>query len=272
MVAAAFQICNTPVSSLSIYLEFIQNQRSISDADKKYADFVFRGQPTDEPLVPKLARLKWHGGRSLEMESLILAEFARTIPPFIQPGYDDEWDRLALAQHHGLPTRLLDWTYAATTALWFVVRNGPEKCDCGTRRDGVVWLLKTSKEDFIDFRKDKPRPPIDPEDLTRIFRPRLISNRIAAQSGIFTIHAAKRPDPEPFIALETNSNFTENLIKIVIPAASFESLQKELNVCGTNYATMFPDLDGNCRHLQWRYTAGFRTHPSCAHITDPLAP
>lgn len=90
------------------------------------ADFLFRGQNTDEPLIPRIARLKPKGDLK-KIESLLIDEFERLIPPFTEFEPRNQWELLALAQHHGLPTRLLDWSYSALAALWFCVNETPKK-------------------------------------------------------------------------------------------------------------------------------------------------
>jgi len=119
-------------------------------AKNQKGDFLFRGQSTDEPLIPYIARLK-PKGKFKNIERLLMAEFERQRLPFTEFEPDNKWDRLALAQHHGLPTRLLDWSYSALAALWFCVKSPPKKDDKGKKLDGVVWLLKTTKDDFINF-------------------------------------------------------------------------------------------------------------------------
>jgi len=216
-------------------------------AKNQKGDFLFRGQSTDEPLVPKIARLKPKGNFQ-NIERLLMAEFERQRLPFTEFEPDNKWDRLALAQHHGLPTRLLDWSYSALAALWFCVKSSPKKDDKGQKLDGVVWLLKTTKDDFINFPTAR-----DPYSLvkTRIFRPRLVSKRIMAQAGVFTCH--KRMPTGKFIALEKNNAYRERLIKIIIPADSFRIVREQLNICGVNSVALFPDLDGLAAHLQFRY-------------------
>jgi hypothetical protein len=80
----------------------------------------------------------------------------------------------------------------------------------------------------------------------------VIARRIAAQAGVFTVH--KLIAGTRFVPLERNRRFSAKLVKIRVPANAFPALRRELHSCGINYASMFPDLDGACRHLMWRYT------------------
>jgi len=76
-------------------------------------------------------------------------EFKRTSLALTDRDLVSDWDFLSLAQHHGLPTRLLDWTYSALAGLWFAVEQPPKE-EQGAPQSGVVWLLKTGVDDFID--------------------------------------------------------------------------------------------------------------------------
>ena len=235
------------VDSVSSFLAFIEEQKRQEEAKGNRADFLFRGQDTDLPLLPEYARLKARGDSSLNVEKLMLAEFERTNPSLIEFPTRNTWDRMALAQHHGLPTRLLDWTYSGTAALWFAVK--PLRRVRVDLRDGVVWLLKPIKSDFLNEPKGSPFS----QNRTWIFRPRFIAKRIAAQNGVFTIHVYRAN--RGFVPLEKNRHFREKLVKMLIPAKNFGILCKQLHACGVNYSTMFPDLDGLCSHLRWRYTS-----------------
>lgn len=135
--------------SLSDFLASIEIVKRDELKAGNKSDFLFRGQSTSEPLIPRLARLK-PKGELLEIEQLMMADFERQQLPFTEFEPRDAWDLLALAQHHGLPTRLLDWTYSALAALWFCVRKPPKKDKKGLI-DGVVWLFKPSPEDFLKF-------------------------------------------------------------------------------------------------------------------------
>jgi hypothetical protein len=233
--------------SVSSFLALCEEIKTAEVAAFNPADFLFRGQSTDEPLKPKIARLT----PKVELqktERLMMADFERQRLPFTEFEPRNKWDLLALAQHHGLPTRLLDWSFSALAALWFCVKHPPKKNEQGKELDGVVWLLKTKVEDFIEFPTKK-----SPYLLarTRIFRSRSVSKRILAQSGAFTCH--RQLPSGKFIPLEENANYKERLVKIIIPAKSFHRIRDQLNACGVNSVSLFPDLDGLAAHLRFRY-------------------
>jgi hypothetical protein len=225
---------------------------NIAEQKKSYRpDFIFRGQRTDKPLLPRLARIAPEG-KLLNLEKLIFDEFRRMSHAHADIDPKAKWDMLSLAQHHGLPTRLLDWTYSALAALWFAVEKEPKK-NKGVAQNAVVFLLKTKPEDFIN--EESRESPFESPN-TRIYRPQVINRRIAAQAGVFTAHQVKvntKGRAEHLVALEDNTHFKDRLLKFVIPASTFVDLREQLDGCGMNRYSLFPDLDGLCRHLRWRY-------------------
>jgi hypothetical protein len=236
-----------PATSLRMFFEVLAEEGATARAAGEVADPIFRGHRRETwKLAATAGRERWKG--ELEnVERLAFEEFKRTSPRLHHLVVEDDWDRLAIAQHHGLPTRLLDWTYSALAALYFTVNKTPSGVE-----GGAVWRLQTRKEDF-----EIPTP--DPLSITDscIYRPRYIADRIQAQAGLFVAHAVKTVDGvRDFIPLETNSVFTDRLVKIPVPRDCFVTLRDELHVCGIHEFTVYPDLQGLTTHLTWRYSHG----------------
>jgi len=237
------------ISTLHDYIEFINNLKDEEEKLGNSSDFLFRGQEQDWELVPKIARLKLRG-EAQNIETLILDEFERTSMPLSEFPTKNKWDVIALAQHHGLPTRLLDWTFSSFIALWFAVNKAVT--DDKENGYGVVWLLKSHKDDF-KISDDLPTSNND----TKIFRPNVIARRISAQSGIFTVHKFIENNPSikhGVVQFNTHRGFRDRMVKIKIPHSCFPDIRSKLNIAGVNASTVFPDIDGLCKHLEWRYS------------------
>ena len=239
-----------PITSVSELVKYVEEIKREEEKRGNYADLLFRGQPCDEPLLPKLGRvnIRSRNRNVAKIERLLLQEFGRTSISFSNLPSSRQWDLIALAQHHGLPTRLLDWTYSALAGLWFAVRepfdmqkNDNEKC-------GVLWVLRSSIDDFYQYEDTEGTSPLNNKRRTLIYRPAVIAQRIAAQSGVFTVH--KLIEDKRFVALEKNNNYKDKLTKFVIPPESFSFIRKHLNMFNANSALMFPDLDGLCSYLR----------------------
>jgi hypothetical protein len=101
---------------------------------------LYRGQRDSQPLIPKIGRYPYVSVE--ETEKFILAEFERESLPYLRPT-PNKWELLSIAQHYGLPTRLLDWTTNPLVALWFTVYKGPKgKNDVSTPVPKTEWNLR----------------------------------------------------------------------------------------------------------------------------------
>jgi hypothetical protein len=235
------------VETIGDYLSVIKQHKGDYRPGSILPDVVFRGQAGDFPLMPKLCRLKAKEG-ILEVEQKMLMEFKRSNPLLIEPhAAKDDWDYLTLGQHFGLPTRLLDWSYNAFTALWFAVSSNVEGYE-QAHLSGIVWMLPTEEDDFVPDMNNM-HPFEVPE--TKIFRPRLIKQRINNQSGVFSIHSSN--DILDKCLLNDNPRYHKKLVKIKIPPEKIPDLQNDLNTLGVNAFSIFPELEGLCTYLQWRF-------------------
>jgi hypothetical protein len=223
------------IKSLSEYVETISRWES----DDSY--ILYRGQNKDVELLPKIFRnIILEGDGLIEIEKKMLKEFKIKGRAFLnfEPQNDFEW--LAIAQHHGLKTRLLDWTENPLAALWFCIENKIEL----NNDDGVVWVFKPLDMDWHFFNELEIKN-VDPFNInsTKIYRPPYISKRIIAQSGVFTIHNFILKDNKA-IPLEKEDYYKNSFTKIRIIHEFFNTIRKNLINCGIHSATLFPDLDG----------------------------
>jgi hypothetical protein len=205
---------------------------------------LYRGQNVDQPLLPRIARLVEDNDVIVEIEKNMLDLFSERGFPFFSYHPKDEWELLALAQHHRLPTRLLDWTSSPLAALWFALYNATDA------NDPVVWVFHGDHSDKADLSK-KPRLV----RKTRIYQPIHIDDRIRAQSAYFTVHAFANGR---FVAFEKNNSYKSKLTKLRISLDHASSLLRGLDRLGVNRASLFPDLDGVAGYLE----DAFRTLPA----------
>jgi len=221
--------------------EYVKEISTILE-DFNIMKIMFRGQRRDEKLLPKIVR-DTHLKKSeiLEIEKYMLKDFKRKARLYLdfEPNNDLEW--LAIAQHHGLKTRLLDWTENALAALWFCVEQKPENM----KGYGVVWVSEFLDIESYYVNDDDYINPFKIE-RTKIFKPVHLTKRIISQSGIFKVHKILYKE-KIAIPLEKNPHFTETLTKIKIPYQKFENIKFNLERCGITSASLFPDLDGLCK-------------------------
>jgi hypothetical protein len=235
------------LDSMRDYLDLIKRNKEENIRNGNPIEFAFRGQRADYPLIPKICRLRPKGDLMI-IEKTLLTEFKRSNPLLVQqPGPLNDWDYLTLGQHFGLPTRLLDWSTNALTALWFAVSGHTTEWLPATAYS-VVWILMPTDEDY-DFDPEQTHPFALPE--TKIFRPRLIKQRINNQSGLFTVPSTEEMLNNNY--MNESDSFDKKLIKVKIPAGSLGDIRNELNTTGINAFTIFPELEGLCAYLQWRY-------------------
>jgi len=204
---------------------------------------LLRGQRCETwPLLPKLGRLQPRNVlTSTTAERELIERFRAQSLPHLQREFKDEWDVLAMAQHHGLATRILDWTSNPLVALWFAVRDQPLD-----GISGVVHVFAPQNEDYADRGGSRPYSV----RKTKFFRHSHLTQRIVVQQGWFSVHRFSRTE-DRFSTLGRVVAYKKRIEKVLISGSCFANRGIDLARVGINDATMFPDLDGLSRYLNW---------------------
>jgi len=145
-------------------------------------------------------------------------------------------ERLAIAQHHGLATRMLDWTQNPLVAAYFSVASELEK-------NGSIYILETP-DDLVN--NDTLFESIEKFEGIIGYIPRALSPRVINQKGLFTIHCPANREIK--IKKSRISDKDSNLTRIIISSSLKLDVEKMLDDYGINACALFPDLDGLSRH------------------------
>lgn len=208
---------------------------------RESSDYVlFRGQSNNMPLVPKVARADPYKNTTA-LEVKMLKEFRRRLARERDIAAMDDWDLLVYAQHHGLTTRLLDWTTNPLFALWFACS------DYKSTSDGYIFLLIAKDESLLDTLVEK-----DPFKIkkTYVVKPNVNNSRIKAQSGWFTVHRFSE-EAKQFVDLHKNTSIEGNILMKGIPQNKKLDILKTLDKLGVNEETVYPGPEGTAKHINW---------------------
>jgi hypothetical protein len=180
-------------------------------------------------LVPSIGRYnkKLDAAAALKKEKYMLTLFKQQALPYLAHADRGPWEWMAIAQHHGMPTRLLDWTRNPLVAAFFAVTEKHEG-------ESVVYAYENNRH----VNPEKKPDPFSVEKVSR-FVPNHITPRITAQVELFTIHPSPR---EPFESKEVS--------RAVIKDEFRRGLKKTLQKYGIHRASLFPGLDGLCDHIK----------------------
>jgi len=249
------------IHSLGEFVDRVTPSEPDSVTGRRRDAGVYRGSSNAaSPLFTSLDRL---GGvhpphTKSDLEEHILRNYIRYSRPHVGTDPINDWEQLVSAQHHGVPTRLLDWTYSPLVAAFFATRPR----DDGTERDRAVWRLdwKMLHEKFelralsllikdLDelFGKEEHFTPWKlmrrgaQRDFACLLEPPSLDQRIVAQAAAFTLCSDKSCAFDAFLDAH---GLGSTLTKYVIPADEVGRLRDQLDLVGVDERRLFPDLDG----------------------------
>src|SRR2546423_2076730 len=225
---------------------------------------AFRGlSDANYALKSGLIRL---GGSSEKLEGHLLRNFRKYARRDSTP--DSIWDWMALGQHHGLPTRLIDWTYSPYVAMHFTTARLED-----FEIDGVIWSIdfaaanelipKKLKEVLreegsytftVDMLNSVAKTPAEFDRLARepfvvFFEPPSLDDRIVNQFALFSLMSS------PTAALDDWLIHHPQLCrKIIIPAAAKWEVRDKLDQANITERVLLPGLDGLSSWLPRYYT------------------
>jgi len=224
--------------------------------------FVFRGVPR----VTHTLDTSLQTGGFVEHEKHLLTSFRKYAVERSVHG-DWIWNWLSLAKHHGLPTRVLDWTYSPYVALHFATENFRE-----FDHDGAIWCV-----DYRQTNSMLPQPLramlggesaniFTTEMLMRVatsldefdafggdfvlfFEPPSLDERIVNQFALFSLPSSARLSLEELLKQRDSA-----WRRIIIPAALKWEVRDKLDQANITERVLFPGLDGLSHWLKRYFT------------------
>ncbi|MCG8689275.1 MAG: FRG domain-containing protein [Desulfobacterales bacterium] len=248
--------------SISSISEFVDHIESLS-----YAKLWYRGVSSPDYLpIPGLI---WRNLRSVE--SSLEHDFLISYKSYIDQQNLDPWEIYALMQHHGLPTRLLDWSESPLVALYFALSSNPE-----AEGPNVVWVLNPYELNrktigaptlyclaamrsniTMEGGKQINNEVYLPPNLTTVREGWLPENpiainatqnirRVSSQKGCFTVHGSKDDSINEY--LKNTEHF--HMIRINVQSVSErKEMLNKLSFLGVDEEYIFQDLDALCRKI-----------------------
>jgi len=247
-------------------IELLYQKSWQPDLRRYRSNYVFRGlTDKDYTLETSLVRV---GGPFAELERHLMRNFRKYAQLTNAEQYLSDWKWLTIGQHHGLPTRFLDWTYSPFVALHFATVN-IEKFD----KDGVIWCV-----DFMKVHQSLPEALKQQQEYTGsnaftlgmlervatkikdfdalssdpfvvFYEPPSMDDRIVNQFALFSVMSSPALSIDAWLAKSPHLSK-----KIVIPHALKWEIRDKLDQANITERVLFPGLDGLAAWLKRHYS------------------
>jgi len=239
------------------------------DKDRFRSKFAYRGVSDKEyGLETSIQRI---GRKPSDVENHLVRNFQKYSPiNTLVDDYNNIWNWISLGQHHGLPTRFLDWTFSPNVALHFMTD------DINTfNKDGVIWMV-----DFVEIKKHLPsdlQTKLDEQntlsftsielekyignsinaitnyekehgDALLFFEPPSIDDRIVNQFAMFSFML--NPNSNKKLWLEEHPHLYK---RIIIPSDLKWEIRDKLDQSNITERIIYPGLDGISKWLNRWY-------------------
>lgn len=261
--AHASPITEVRITSLGEFIDRVTPETPDPITGRHRDTGVYRGSA--DAVAPLLTSLDRLGGvnpphTKSDLEEHVLRNYMRYARPHVGNSPANDWEELFSAQHHGVPTRLLDWSYSPLVAAFFATRPYDALVE---DRDRAVWRLDWQK---VHRAFGFPSLALLPRDLDTIFQdgghtspwelfthasdgrpfaclvePPSLDQRIVAQAAVFTMSTDKSHSFDEFL---TSHGLADALTKFVIPVDRVSPIRDQLDLVGVDERRLFPDLDG----------------------------
>ena len=257
------------ITSVEELIPLLSDQRYRPELKRNRCNYVYRGMPNiDYKMTTSLRR----NCKALErtLEPAILKNFAKYAVIEEPSVANSVWRQMILGQHHGLPTRLLDWTHSALVALHFAVTE--ENLEHMAEHDCMVWRIDIDElhsllpEKYRRVMRENKAEVFSVDMLTQaagslseydadmgreamvVIEPPSINQHIVNQYAFFSVIPLDMEDVEDFL-----DRHTEHTVKYVIDRDLRWRVRDMLDQLNMSERIVYPGLDGLSKWIARHY-------------------
>lgn len=253
------------VSSLNELIESLFEDSWDPEIGRYRPRYAYRGlSDATYPLETTLMRL---GGPYVKLERHLLRNFRKYAHRNVVER-DSVWHWMTVAQHYGLPTRIMDWTYSPFVAMHFATANLdashldggiwvvnyvkvhhllPERLKCGLEVEGAnVFTVEMLSELVVSLTE---LPKLSEDTFAIFFEPPSIDDRIVNQYAFFSTMSDPTSRMDRWL-----SGYPDLWKKIIIPAELKWEVRDKIDQANVTERVLFPGLEGLSRWLKRQYS------------------